>query len=221
VSQSPSSAAFGPFRHRGAGIVVTMAVAIFACGYGVGSEARRALGARGDAPALIADGARAGFFGSHSFGSHSFGARSFDARRFGTRSYATRSFDSDAAPRGFDPQRVYIAEVVRVIDGDTFQARVRVWPGLDVDTRVRLRDIDAPELHARCASEYAKAEAARVALQTMLAAGGVTISRIGRDKYAGRVDAAVATRDIADVSMALLSGGFARSYDGGRRGSWC
>jgi endonuclease YncB( thermonuclease family) len=41
------------------------------------------------------------------------------------------------------------AEVVRVIDGDTFEARVRIWPGMDVTTRVRLRGIDAPELHAR------------------------------------------------------------------------
>ena len=26
------------------------------------------------------------------------------------------------------------AEVVRVIDGDTFEARVRIWPGMDVTT---------------------------------------------------------------------------------------
>ena len=41
------------------------------------------------------------------------------------------------------------------------------------------------------------------------------------DKYGGRVDALVATRDTADVSAALLNGGWARSYGGGRRGSWC
>ena len=44
---------------------------------------------------------------------------------------------------------------------------------------------------------------------------------VGVDKYGGRVDAAVATRTIADVSAALLNGGFARAYDGGKRGSWC
>ena len=124
------------------------------------------------------------------------------------------------SPR-FDLQLGYAAEVVRIIDGDTFEARVRVWPGLDVDTKVRLRNIDAPELHARCADELAKAQAARAALETILAAGGVTISRVGIDKYGGRVDAVVATRDTADVSAALLTGGWARSYDGGRRGSWC
>lgn len=120
-----------------------------------------------------------------------------------------------------DPALVYPADVLRVIDGDTFAARVRVWPGLDVETHVRLRGIDAPELHARCAGELAKAQAARAALETILADGDVTVSRVGVDKYGGRVDAAVATRNTADVSAALLGGGFARSYDGGRRGSWC
>ncbi len=116
---------------------------------------------------------------------------------------------------------VYPADVLRVIDGDTFEARVRVWPGLDVDTKVRLRGIDAPELHARCADEHAKAEAARGALETILAEGGVAIAQVGVDKYGGRVDALASTRNTADVSAALLNGGWARSYDGGRRGTWC
>jgi hypothetical protein len=52
------------------------------------------------------------------------------------------------APAG---TRVYAAEVVRIIDGDNFVARMRTGPGGDVETRVRLRSIDAAELHARCA----------------------------------------------------------------------
>jgi endonuclease YncB( thermonuclease family) len=116
---------------------------------------------------------------------------------------------------------VYPAEVVRVIDGDTFEARVQVWPGVAIDTKVRLRGIDAPELHARCDDERVRAEAARAALTALLADGGVAISRVGIDKYGGRVDAAVSTRSTGDVSAALLNGGFARRYDGGRRGSWC
>ncbi len=125
------------------------------------------------------------------------------------------------AAAALDPQTAYAAEVLRVIDGDTFDARVRVWPGLDVNTRVRLRNVDAPELHARCTDERVKAEAARAALQDLLAVGGVTLSRVGIDKYGGRVDAAVATRGASDVSAALLNGGFARGYDGGRRAGWC
>jgi len=130
-----------------------------------------------------------------------------DAALAATDREESTSAPSDAASR----VGAYPAEVIRVIDGDTFQARVRAWPGLDVDTKVRLRNVDAPELHARCADELARAQAARAALETMLAAGGVTLSRVGIDKYGGRVDALVATRDTADVSTALLDGGFARS----------
>jgi endonuclease YncB( thermonuclease family) len=119
-----------------------------------------------------------------------------------------------------DP-RVYSAEVVRIIDGDTFVARVRTWANQGVETRVRLRSIDAAELHARCSRELRLALAARTALQRLLADGSVTLSRVGRDKYPGRIDANVATRGTTDVSAAMLSGGFARAYDGGRRGSWC
>lgn len=113
------------------------------------------------------------------------------------------------------------AEVLRVLDGDTFEARVRIWPGMDVTTRVRLRGIDAPEMHARCDDERVKAEAARGALAAMLKEGGVGISNIGQDKYGGRVDADVSTAVTADVSAALFERGYARRYGGGKRQSWC
>ena len=117
--------------------------------------------------------------------------------------------------------RVYAAEVVRIIDGDTFVARMQTGPGGEVETRVRLRSIDAAELHARCGKELRLALAARAALQRLLAEGSVMLSHVGPDKYPGRIDANVATRSNTDVSMAMLSGGFARAYDGGRRGTWC
>jgi len=116
---------------------------------------------------------------------------------------------------------VYAAEVVRIIDGDTFVARMRTGPGAEVETHVRLRRIDAAELHARCSKELRLALAARAALQRLLAEGRVTLSRVGPDKYPGRIDANVATRSTNDISAAMLSGGFARAYDGGRRGTWC
>ena len=123
--------------------------------------------------------------------------------------------------RRLDRSLVYPAEVIRVIDGDTFEARVRVWPGIDVATKVRLRGIDAAELHARCSDELVKAQAARTALETLLAEGGISVSQVGIDKYGGRVDALASTRTTADISTAMLNGGWARPYDGRRRGSWC
>jgi endonuclease YncB( thermonuclease family) len=113
------------------------------------------------------------------------------------------------------------AEVLRVIDGDTFEARVNLWPGLDVTTRVRLRNIDAPELKARCDEERFKAEAAREALRAILDQGEVGISHVTLDKYGGRVVADASTRATPNVSDALLVSGHARRYSGGHRDGWC
>jgi endonuclease YncB( thermonuclease family) len=115
----------------------------------------------------------------------------------------------------------YPAEVMRVIDGDTFEARVRVWPGLEVVTKVRLQGIDAPELSARCAGEPARAAAARNRLVALLAEGDVAVRAIRLEKYGGRVLAAATTRMTPDVGAALLAAGVARPYDGKRRQGWC
>jgi endonuclease YncB( thermonuclease family) len=123
--------------------------------------------------------------------------------------------------RAGNPDVRHPVEVIRTIDGDTFEARVHLWPGLDMTTRVRLRGIDAPELKASCPQELQMAEAAGLALRGLLEEGEVTIYNIGPDKYNGRVVADAATRRTGNVSAALLAGGFARSYGGGRRGSWC
>jgi len=123
--------------------------------------------------------------------------------------------------RGAHAAQMLPTQVLRVIDGDTFEARVRIWPGMDVTTKVRLRGIDAPEMHARCGDERARALAARDALAQVLNEGAVGIAQVGQDKYGGRVDADVSTAATADVSAVMLSRGLARRYSGGRRTSWC
>jgi len=116
--------------------------------------------------------------------------------------------------------RHHAAEIIRTIDGDTFEARVHL-PGQDVTTRVRLRGIDAPELKAACPEELRMAEAATVALRDLLRQGDVAIYNIGPDKYQGRIVADVATRQTGNVSAALVGAGYARNYDGGHRAGWC
>src|SRR5690606_14062943 len=112
-------------------------------------------------------------------------------------------------------------QIVRIVDGDTFDARVNVWPGIDISTRIRLRGIDAPEMKARCKDEQARAQAARDALARMLAEGAVGIFGVTLDKYGGRVLAGASTRQTTDVSAALLQAGLVRPYAGGRREHWC
>src|SRR6476661_2255576 len=108
-------------------------------------------------------------------------SRSGDTSPSVSMTSAVRS--SDTATR----RMVHPAEVLRVIDGDTFEARVHLWPGLDITTRVRLRGVDAPGLRALCGEERTKAEAARDALRQILEQGEVGVSRVTLDKYAGRV----------------------------------
>ena len=112
-------------------------------------------------------------------------------------------------------------DVIRTIDGDTFEARVHLPPDLNLTTRVRLRGIDAPELKAACPQELQMAEAATAALRALLGEGDVRIFNIGPDKYGGRVLADVATRKTTSVSAALLAGGHGRRYSGGHRNGWC
>jgi endonuclease YncB( thermonuclease family) len=138
------------------------------------------------------------------------------------------SADSQAArdaeiiwKRAGNPDLRHPVDVVRTIDGDTFEARVHVSPDLNLTTRVRLRGIDAPELKAACPQELQMAEAAAGALRSLLGEGDVTIFNIGPDKYSGRVVAEVATRRTGNVSTAMLAAGLARRYGGGHRNGWC
>lgn len=139
----------------------------------------------------------------------------------------TPTHDAKDAPaedqwtRHIDPASVYVVDVLHVVDGDTFVARVRLWPGMEVRTKVRLRGIDAAEMHAACDRERQLAEAATSALRALLQQGPVTIFNVGPDKYSGRVVADSATKAMPNISRALIEAGHARTYTGGRRASWC
>jgi micrococcal nuclease len=116
------------------------------------------------------------------------------------------------------PALSYPAQVLRVIDGDTLEARVEVWPGHVVTTRVRIAEIDAPELRARCRGERAQAEAARSALQNHLADGTTVLVGVRPDKYFGRVVADIRVGN-RDIGAALRAEGHAVAY--GARHDWC
>ena len=112
------------------------------------------------------------------------------------------------------------AQVLRVVDGDTFDASARIWLGQAIEVRVRIMGIDAPELHARCDLERGRAEAARDFLVRRIEGGEVVLSAVRYDKYGGRVDATVADAN-GDIARAMLKARLARPYEGGRRMGWC
>lgn len=112
------------------------------------------------------------------------------------------------------------ADVVRVIDGDTFEAAARIWLGEAIDVHVRIEGIDAPELHAHCSWERRRAEAARDYLARRIDGAAVELSRVRYDKYGGRVDAVVRDTD-GNIGEAMIAKGYARPYHGHRRRPWC
>ena len=94
--------------------------------------------------------------------------------------------------------------VTCVVDGDT------VWINRE---KIRLLDIDAPEMQGRCPAERALAIRARDRLVELLRGRDVEIERDGTDRY-GRTLAR-----LGDVGEQLVSEGLARRW-GDRRG-WC
>jgi endonuclease YncB( thermonuclease family) len=118
------------------------------------------------------------------------------------------------------------ARVLRVLDGDTLKVSARIWIGQDVQTRVRLADIDAPELRGACPYERDLALRARAYLAARLESSDgrpvrVSLYDISLGKYGGRVLARVLTEKGENLGNSLLAAGLARPYGGGRRGSWC
>lgn len=113
------------------------------------------------------------------------------------------------------------AQVIRVIDGDTFLADAHVWPGHTIRVSVRIRGIDAPEMRTRCEEERAAAIEARDMLERLIGEKPVTIFNIGGGKYYGRVLADVTVADGTRTDEALLGLGLVRAYEGGRRVSMC
>lgn len=116
------------------------------------------------------------------------------------------------------------ARVTRIIDGDTFEARIPIWFGQEKTVLVRLRAADAPELRSRCAREQQLAMDARAALAEFLAPGRAILTALSVDKYAGRVvaDAAILIDGQSlPLAQAMIAGGYARPYQGGKRQSWC
>lgn len=131
------------------------------------------------------------------------------------------SFVASAVTAGGNRQAIegpVSAELLRVIDGDTLLVAAAPWPDQQITTYVRLRGVDAPEMHARCAMARNEAQAALTALAALVASSDkVSLSNISGDKYFGRVIAEVTLADGRDPAHELLSMGLVTAYDGGRK----
>lgn len=114
------------------------------------------------------------------------------------------------------------AMVDYIIDGDTFAARVSLDDDIKITVRVRIANVDTPELHGNCDYEIRMANIARDRLAQLIPIGStVELTDIRDDKYLGRIDANVFDVAGNDVGKILIKEKLGRAYNGGRRTGWC
>lgn len=128
---------------------------------------------------------------------------------------------AEASPRQDSLAGPVTGEILRVYDGDTVDAKIRVWIGQEIETSVRIDGIDAPEIKGKCAKERIQAEKARQELIRILNNEAVAIYNIRLEKYAGRVLAQVQTARGINVGQHMIEKGLARAYHGKARLPWC
>ena len=111
----------------------------------------------------------------------------------------------------------YNAEVLRVVDGDTLDARIDLGFDVHVKKRIRLHGIDTWESRTRDAEEKKKGIAAKSRLVELLQAdqGKFKLISYGVGKF-GRVlgDIEISAGNVCDI---LVEEGHAYSYFGGNK----
>ncbi|MBR7158221.1 MAG: thermonuclease family protein [Alphaproteobacteria bacterium] len=113
------------------------------------------------------------------------------------------------------------ARVIRVIDGDTLVVSAQIWLGHKIETIVRIKGIDAPELKGKCPYEKELAKEAKSFLKQAVNGKTIMLSDISNGKYAGRVLANIQTDKYPSIGTTLINAGLARPYYGEKRSSWC
>ena len=106
-----------------------------------------------------------------------------------------------------------VSASVRVIDGDTFD-----YGGM----RVRVADIDTPEVHGRCPFETELAARATRRMRALLADGPFELHPLasGRDEDRYGRKLRIVTRGGRSLGDQLVAEGLARTWTG-RREPWC
>lgn len=101
---------------------------------------------------------------------------------------------------------------VRVIDGDTFDYR---------GMRVRVADIDTPEVDGRCPEEIALASRATRRMRDLIEDGPFSLEPLsGRDEDSYGRKLRIVTRGGRSLGDQLVAEGLARTWSG-RREPWC
>ena len=135
-----------------------------------------------------------------------------ESRRSGALLRAQEAAPEPAVPAESLAVSGSYASTLRVVDGDTF------WLGGD---KIRIADIDTPELQARCPTELALARQATRRVEALLSEGPFEMSPIaGRDEDRYGRKLRIVTRGGRSLGDVLVAEGLARTWTG-RREPWC
>ncbi len=116
------------------------------------------------------------------------------------------------ATQRLDPSGLAATDAVRVVDGDTFDFG---------EIRVRIADIDTPEVEGRCARESELAAQATLRMRQLLDQGPFELQPIsGRDEDRYGRKLRIVTRGGRSLGDQMVSEGLARTWTG-RREPWC
>lgn len=113
-----------------------------------------------------------------------------------------------------------VAELVRVVDGDTIIVNIDGWPAIvGYQIGVRVNGCDTPELRDKRVEIKALAYRAKDVVRCLLeSAKVIELRNIERGKYFRLVaDVYVDGTNLTDF---LIASGLALPYDGGKRPSW-
>jgi micrococcal nuclease len=115
----------------------------------------------------------------------------------------------------------YKAECVRVVDGDTIDAKIDLGFDITIKKRIRLAGINAPESRTRDLEEKKLGLAAKERLITLLDKGSLQIESKELGKYGRVIGVLHIYPDNLDLPMnineTLVKEGYAVKYDGGKR----
>lgn len=113
------------------------------------------------------------------------------------------------------------ARLLKVIDGDT--VCVAIFCGHMLKLKVRLSDIDTPEMRPKNGDSCGESLAARKVksyVESLLCDELVTIKLTKLDKYGGRYVGHVYLSETETLSQHLLNRGYAKRYDGRAKPPW-
>ena len=113
------------------------------------------------------------------------------------------------------------AKVLRIVDGDTIVVRAHIWLGQTIESIVRIRGIDTPEMKGKCEFERQKAEEAKKFVEKMIDGKDIFLEQISYDKYGGRVVAIIKTKGHKSLAEEMINKGLAREYQGKTKQGWC